>query len=176
MEDDDATSPMKRRMKWKTPYSQVTQVLAEKRLGLRIGELKGIPVGGMMGFDKYKSEKELSGEDILKIKDKVYGDILQFLDTEGYPTEGSSDFINSNVSNLVVYIIGPILAGFWQKTGRHVRLHREKEIVAVDNEMGGKEEFVIVDLVDVGMEGFVLIVEGERSSLGQAKRQYLLSL
>jgi len=45
----------------------------------------------MMGFDKYKSEKELSEEDASKIKDKVYGGILQFLDTEGYPTEGSSD-------------------------------------------------------------------------------------
>ena len=124
----------------------------------------------------YKLEKELSEEDVLKIKDKVYGDILQFLDIEGYPTEGSSEFTEANVSDLLVYIIGPILASFRRNTGRPVRLHREKEIVVVDNEMGGKEEFVIVDLVDVGMEKFVLMVEGKRSSLRQAERQCLLSM
>ena len=101
-----------------TSYSAMTQVLAEKRLEFRIGELKGIPVERMMGFDKYKSEKELSEEDVSKIKDKVYGDILQFLDTEGYPiAERSSDFTEGNVSDLVVYIISPILASFRRKTG-----------------------------------------------------------
>ena len=129
----------------------------------------------MIGFDIYKSEKDVSEEGVSKIKEKVYGDILQFLDTEGYPTQGSSDFTEGNVSDLVVYIIGPILSSFRRKTGRHVRLRREKEIIGLDNEIGGKGEFIIVDLVDVGMEKFVLMVVGKRSPLGQAERQCLLS-
>lgn len=101
----------------------------------------------------------------------MYGDIVQYLDIEGYPTEGNSDFNEANVSDFVLYIIGPILSGFRRKTGWNVRLRREKEIISMDG-----EEFVVVDLVSVAEEQFVLMVEGKRSSLGQAERQRLLSL
>jgi hypothetical protein len=37
-------------------------------------------------------------------------------------------------------------------------------------------EFVVVDLVAVAEEKFVLMIEGKRSSLGQAQRQCLLSM
>ncbi|KAF8418865.1 hypothetical protein EV426DRAFT_709065 [Tirmania nivea] len=83
--------------------------------------------------------------------------------------EGSGDFTKGNVSDLVLYVIGPILSGFHRRAGRNVRLRREKEIISTDNETGGKEEFVVVDLVDVGverMEGLLKDTEDEASEDG----------
>lgn len=165
---DDSANQNKRKSKWITSYSNMTQADADKRLGFRAEELKAVSVARMLAEAKHKP----GGDGISKTKEKVYGDIVQYLDTEGYPTEGNSDFNEANVSDLVLYIIGPILSSFRRKTGRNVRLRREKEIISV----GGKEEFVVVDLVAVAEEQFVLMVEGKRSSLGQAERQCLLSM
>lgn len=46
----------------------------------------------------------------------------------------------------------------------------------MDGETGGKEEFVVVDLIDEAEERFVLMVEGNRSSLGQAMKRCLLAM
>lgn len=119
----------------------------------------------MLAESKYKP-----GDGIWKTKEKVYGDILQYLDTEGYPIDVDSDFNEANVSDLVLYIVGPILSSFKRKTGRDVFLRREKETIST------KEEFVVVDLVSVAEEKFVLIVKVKGSSLGLLERQCLLAI
>ncbi|KAI5799188.1 hypothetical protein DFH27DRAFT_559923 [Peziza echinospora] len=155
-----------------TSYSNMTIADAQRRLGFRIENLKAVPVSRMLAEAKYKP----GGEGISKIKESVYGNIVQYLDTEGYPMEGNSDFNEANISDLVYAILSPILSSFRRKTGRDVRLRREKEIISVTGETGGREEFVVVDLVTVGEEQFILMVEGKRSSLGQAMKQCLLAM
>ena len=147
---------------------------AQRRLGFRIENLKAVPVSRMLAEAKY--EPTSGGEGISKIKESVYGSIVQYLDTEGYPTEGNPDFNEANVSDLVYAIISPILSSFRRKTGRDVRLRREREIISMTGETGDREEFVVVDLVTVEEEQFILMVEGKRSSLGQVMKQYLLAM
>ncbi|KAI5807940.1 hypothetical protein DFH27DRAFT_607628 [Peziza echinospora] len=120
-----------------------------------------------------KAEERLASK---SIKKRVYRRILEYIQIEGYPTEASAGFKESNVSDLVYSIISPILSDFRRKTGRKLRLEREKEIISIDSETGGMKEFVIIDRISVAEEKFVMIIEGKRGSIGEAMKQILLSL
>lgn len=65
-----------------------------------------------------------------------------------HPMESDPDFKEANVSDLVYLIISPILADFRRKTGRRISLLREKEIISIDSQTGGYEEFVAVDMIE----------------------------
>ncbi|RPB27889.1 hypothetical protein L211DRAFT_833888 [Terfezia boudieri ATCC MYA-4762] len=171
MDDDTTTRP-----KWKNSYSGISVLEAEKRLGFMMQTLdnEAIPVSEMLADAGYTIDE--SNEEIKKTKSEVYKAILQYLDLEGYPTETNPEY---NVSDLVLYILGPIVSYFKRKhiqKGQNIRLRREKEIVSVDGETGGKEKFVMIDRVSVTERYFVLVIEAKRSSLGEAMKQCLLSM
>lgn len=68
------------------------------------------------------------------------------------------------MSDLVLLILLPVIDDFMLRTGRDkIRLAREKQIVADDLEMGGAEEFVVLDEVELGKERFLFIVEANGS-------------
>ncbi|RPB26527.1 hypothetical protein L211DRAFT_820888, partial [Terfezia boudieri ATCC MYA-4762] len=100
MSDEQQTK--KRKPKWATSYSSMTTAQAEKRLGFRIGSLmlKAIPIETMLANAKYRIEEKHS-EAILKTKEKVYDNVIDYLLIEGYPTEGDSDFKEANINHLV---------------------------------------------------------------------------
>ena len=123
-----------------------------------------------------EAKYEPGEDDISKIKEIVYGDLVKYLGVEGYPEDGISDFSEANINDLVYSVISTILWSFRCKTGRNVLLQREKEIISKDGETGGREEFVVTDRVGVGEEQFVLMVDGKESSLEQARMQCLLAL
>lgn len=112
----------------------------------------------------------------MKTKEKVYAGIVGHLDIEGYPTEVNPDFKEANINDLVYIMLHPILLDFRRKTGRCIRLQREKEIVSVDSETGGTEEFVVMDLISVTKDRFVLVIEAKKASLGKAIKQCLLAM
>lgn len=173
MMGDDNNNLKKRKSKWTTSYSNMTIAQAEERLGFRIRSLKGIPVQRMLA----NANEGESPDAILTTKEKVYDHILEYLQIEGYPTEGDPDFKESNINHLVYATISPILRDFICRTGRvTVQLRSEKEIVSTDGETGGTEEFAVLDLISVKQERFILIVEAKRSSLGQAMKQCLLAM
>ncbi|PUU80617.1 hypothetical protein B9Z19DRAFT_1106959 [Tuber borchii] len=132
---------------------------AEKRLQIRINGIRA-------GIDK---------KTIDITKEVVYYHILQYLEIEGYPTEASSDFKEANVSDLVLYIIGPIISAT-KKSGRRMLLKREKEIISVDGLTGEMEEFLVIDRVAITEEKSVLIIEAKRILMGQAMAQILLAM
>src|SRR5258706_9700989 len=68
------------------------------------------------------------------------------------------------------------IAAVKRSTGRNMLLRREKEGVSTDFETGGKEEFIVMDLISVMERNFVLIIEAKRSSLADAMKQCLLSM
>jgi len=109
------------------------------------------------------------------LKEVVYTRIIEYLDIEGYPTEGTLDFKVANISDLVLYTIGPILQHV-RKMGRNIRLTREKVIASVDDEAGGNEEFVVMDWIVIGDDKFVLVVEAKRTSTRKGKKQILLAM
>ena len=112
-------------------------------------------------------------------KEKVYGRIVEYLEFEPYPTMASDYFKEVNISDLVFAILSPIMSDFRRKSNRigtGLMLCREKEIVSVDSETGGYEEFVMMDIISVTEEKFVLVIEAKTSNLGSAMKQLLLSL
>ena len=160
---DDNTKKLK--PKWTTACSKMTIRQAEGRLGVRLA-LRAIPVKTMLEAKSAAIGKEA----MLQIKEKVYDGLVGQLEIEGYPTEADPDFKEANINDLVIFTIHPILRHFRQETGRDLRLRREKEIVSVDSETGGMEEFVVMDLISLSEEKFVLVVEAKKASLGEASK------
>ncbi|KAG0634855.1 hypothetical protein HOY80DRAFT_1140366 [Tuber brumale] len=163
--------------KYQTSYSNVTFEEAEKRLGFVVDMLNNDAID----LDQMLAEMELEidglgREEVWETKQKVYDRILEFVEMEGYPNESTEEFKEANVNDLVYAIITPIVTDFKRKTGRNLRLQREKEIVASDAVTGGYQEFVMLDMIGVGNRKFVFVVEAKKSSLGGAKRQCLLSM
>ncbi|KAF8472011.1 hypothetical protein BDZ91DRAFT_717027 [Kalaharituber pfeilii] len=123
------------------------------------------------------SEEAVEAEKFKDIKQEVYRLIVRYLRIEGKPTEADADFKESNISHLVFSILSPIVEGFMLRSERpSLRLRTDKEIVSKDGETGGTEEFVVVDRITYKEERFILIVESNQSSLGQALKQCLLAL
>ncbi|KAF8532805.1 hypothetical protein BDD12DRAFT_809643 [Trichophaea hybrida] len=173
---DDNTNQKKRKSKWTTSYSNMSRLQAEKRLGFRIRSIKAISVDRMLANAKYSLRGEYL-DVILKTKERVYDNIVEYLAIEGYPTEGDPDFKEASINHLVYATISPVLGNFIRMTRRNsIQLRSEKEIVSTDGEIGSTEEFVVVDLISVEDEKFILIVEAKRSSLGQAMKQCLLAM
>jgi len=149
----------------------MTGAQANQRLGVRIESLKGIPVEEMLARAPY------SREGLEETKEKVYDHILEYIQILGYPTEADPEFKESNVNHLVYASISPILRNFIRTTGRgSIHLRTEKEIISVDPETGGAEEFVLVDWISVTDEQFIFVVEGKGGSVGKAMRQCLLAM
>lgn len=160
-----------------TAYSRVTVDEAEKRLGFLFDrfEKQAIPVSRMLA-EATPAISGLEETQIKETKENVYNRIIEFVEGEGYPTEYNEDFKEANVNDLVLQIILPILTAFRRQTGRELRLRREKEIISVDSETGGYQEFVVVDMIGVGNRKFVFVLEAKKSSVGEAMRQCLLAM
>ena len=169
----DEQRQTKRKFPWGTSYSKVTVKEAEQRLGFRIQSLERITIDEILA----EGNDDFGDDDVVKTKEKVYDQILQYLEIEGYPTEAAEEFKVASINDLVFSTISPILRHFIRRTQRKdVQLRRGKEIVATDEETGGFEEFVVVDLISVTEERYVFVVEGKRSSIGKAMKQCLLAM
>lgn len=72
--------------------------------------------------------------------------------------------------------MSPILSDFRRKTGRRIRLLREKEIVFIDSKTGGIGEFVAVDMIGGTGQRFIFVTEAKKSSLGEAMKLCLLAM
>ncbi|KAF8416005.1 hypothetical protein EV426DRAFT_688018 [Tirmania nivea] len=153
-------------------YSKMTIAQAEERLNIRLDEVPGMSVGEMLEIAKDSVKKE----DVDAMKEKIYERLLDHIEAEGYPTEANVEFKEPNVSDLVYSIVAPTVADFRRKTGRKLRLTREKRIVSTDNTVLGEEEFVVMDRVSVTEQKFVCIVEGKGSSTGEGVKQCLLAM
>ena len=129
-------------------------------------------VGEMLETAKHRIKKA----DVGAMKGKIYERLLDHIEAEGYPTEANAEFKESNVSDLVYSILASTVADFRRKTGRKVRLSREKKIVSKDNTTCGEGEFVVMDRINVTEEKVVLILEGKRSSTGEGVKQCLLAM
>ncbi|KAF8419541.1 hypothetical protein EV426DRAFT_676743 [Tirmania nivea] len=131
--------------------------------------------------DAEKKSKALGEDAIDEIKQRVYDNLIDYIDAEDYPSDAMANFNEANINDLVYATIVPIIPGFRRKTCRKsLQLQKEREIIAVGSESeaeaGGVEEFVVVDLISVKEDRFVIIIEAKRPSVGQAMKQCLLSM
>jgi len=174
--DNDNTNTKKRKTKFTISYSNIGKADAEKRLGFRMRTLENKAIAVERMLLEAGGAEEFS-DVIMKSKEKVYDQIVQCLAVEGYPSESDQYFKVASISDLVFASIVPVIYDFRLKTGRDsIQLLREKEVVAADGETGGLEEFVVVDFISVSEERYILVIEGKRSSLGEAKKQCLLAM
>ena len=174
---DNETIKKKRKLKYNTSYSNMSQQATEKILQVRISNLimASIPIEEVLLPRKAKY-------DVSDTKEKVYDRLVEYLDCEIYPSAAEDDFTEeSTVCDIVNAVLLPTLSDFRRKSQRSdMKLHKEKEILSIDGETGGKEEFVIMDFISSKKEEkerkFVLVMEATRSSLAIAFRQLLLAL
>jgi len=174
MGDDnpDQTNKKRKPTTNSTSYSKITVAQAEERLNIRLDEVPVMSVREILEAAKHSIKKA----DVDAMKEKIYDRLLDHIEAEGYPTEANAEFKEPNVSDLVYSIVAPTVADFRRKTGRKLRLSREKNIVSKDNKTHGEEEFVVMDRIKVTEEKFVLILEGKRSSTGEGIKQCLLAM
>jgi len=117
--------------------------------------LRAIPVKKML-----EGKNCLLGKPcISKVREEIYDGLVGYIEIDGYL---DPDFKESNINNLVLFTIYPILRFFKHHTARNLRLRRDKEIVSVDSAIGGYEEFLVMDRISVGEKNPVLIVEATR--------------
>ncbi|KAF8435196.1 hypothetical protein BGX38DRAFT_1262709 [Terfezia claveryi] len=151
----------------------------DKRLGIRFETLQHnlIPVQDMLD-----GQSKALGEDAIdEIKRRVYENIIDHIDAEGYPAEDIANCDIANINDLVYAMIVPIISNFSRKTcPKSLHLQREREIIALGSdaeaEAGRVEESIVMDLISIKEDRVVIVIEAERSALHQAMKQCLLSM
>jgi len=159
----------------KTSYSQTTIEQAERRLSFRIAKFECSVISLRQMLAETEPEiKGLTYNKIYDIKDKVYNHIGEFIQGHEYPPEANRDFKEANVHNLLFAIIIPIITAFTLKTRRNLYIDREKKILALNAQFSGYQEFVMVDMVGIGNQKSLFVVEVGKSSVREAKKHCLL--
>ena len=157
----------KRQAKWTTSYSDMSKQATEKRLHLRIRNL----IKASQPVEEILRLRGKAKYDVSDTKEKVYARLVEHLKCEQYPSMAEDEFKEGNVY-IVNAVLLSTLSDFKDKSQRdNITLHREKEIISVDEEeTGGMEEFVVIDVISSTDEeeqrAYVLVVEAKRSSLG----------
>ena len=124
----------------------------KERLGVEFRKLDNdaIPVRKMLAEAGYTIGE--NNKDLQEAKRQVFNAILLYLNSEGYPTETDPNFNEANVSDLVLYILGPFISYFKRKhveVEQRIRLGREKQLLSIDGETGDREEFIMMEWVSV---------------------------
>ncbi|KAG0124740.1 pyridoxal phosphate-dependent transferase [Tuber indicum] len=160
-----------RNRKFAKSYSRITIREAEDRLGLRLN-IPGVPLERILEGKR----GSLGPDSLLKLKRKIYQNLVDNIESGGYPTEADADFKEADINDIVAATIRPVIAQFRRETKRDLHLAREKEITSKDFSTGGVEEFVVMDYISYNRMEYVLVVEAKKASLGEAVKQCFLSL
>lgn len=156
-------------------YSKTTIQEAQERLGITLDSLDhdAIPVETMLEQCMSLGAIE-SGRN--ELKREIYKRIVQLLNAQGYPTKGDPEFGVANTADLFCSILYPLVSHIQRKTGRNVRLLRDKEVFSEESEMGGGEEYLAIALILVDGEKLVLVIGAKECFVEEAMKQCLLTM
>ncbi|KAF8416978.1 hypothetical protein EV426DRAFT_721537 [Tirmania nivea] len=156
---DEPQQQKQRKSPWKKPYSS-TRLDVEQRIGTTLRHLHSTAISVEEILDKEGIET------IKATKDEVYKGLARCRRVEAHDI-----LMETNVNDLAVFIIIPIIDEFMQRAGRDtLQLFREKQLIPED------EEFVVIDRIEITEERYILIIEAKRESLGTAMDQCLLAM
>ncbi|KAJ3208484.1 hypothetical protein HK099_008717 [Clydaea vesicula] len=111
------------------------------------------------------------------VKEKVYTRLVDTISVEDYPVPSLQETNEGSVKDLVGDILIPSLASHIKiSNNNNIRLRREMKIISKDNESGGYEEYIVVDLINTTSERILIIVEAKQSSLGEGLKQCALAI
>ena len=158
----------KRKRKYATSFSNVSQEEAESTLGLELADFyyHQTPLGQ---FVTAKAPDEL--------KKKIFERLMDCILSEGFPEATISPMNESVVTDNVGIILQAMVSHFVRVIGRSVlKLSREKQIISKDEQVGGNMEFIVTHSISTRKIRYVLVVEAKRDSLGKGLIQLLLAL
>lgn len=157
---------------WKFSYSVYSQIDAEKRINQKFTEL----FNNAQQINKLIDTSSIINK-TSTTKEKVYLRITECIDVEDYPAGNIEPFKEENMTDLAGIILISTIADFRnQENTLGIKLRREKAIVSKDKETGGIEEFVVVDVINVNLDRYILIIEAKRSTIAESLKQCVLAL
>ena len=165
---DNEETLSKRKRKYVTSFSNMSQEDAEKILGFRFARF-------------YCSQKPLDQFTTKKApqswKKEIFQQLVHCLDSEGYP-EASILPLNQAVVTDYVGTILRIMVAYCNRTMKHsnIQLTREKQIISNDEQIGEDIEFVVIHNLTENDVRYVIVVEAKRDSLGNGLTQLLLAM
>ena len=164
----DTPTSSRRKRKYITCFSNVSQEEAESILGFRFARF-------------YKSQLPIE-QFITKIapeelKKEIFKRLIDCIESEGFP-EATILPMNESV---VTDFVGTVLIAMVSYCRRTMKrddlvLSREKQVISNDEQVGGDMEFVVMQEIVVDTTRYVLVVEVKRDSLGKGLTQLLLAL
>ncbi|PUU73691.1 hypothetical protein B9Z19DRAFT_1111067 [Tuber borchii] len=151
------------KLKYQKAYSKMNTQETEERLGLifKKFERDAVSISQMLA-DAKPEFKGLGEEQVEGTKKKIFNNIIDLINVEGYPSEANDDFNKANVNDLVAFIL-PIVTAFQRGTGRELRLQRERDIITTN-------------FIGNGDHKFAFVVEAQKAFIGQARRLCMLAL
>lgn len=164
----DSTTSSKRKRKYITAFSNVSQEEAELILGLDFVTFYELQTP-IEQFITQSAPEQLKKEIFKRLNDCMVSD--------GFP-EATFPFMNESV---VTDYVGTVLMAMVSNhkcmmNRQDLRLSREKQIISADEQVDGNMEFVVIQRINVGTIRYVLVVEAKRDSFGKGLTQLLLAL
>ncbi|KAG0133659.1 hypothetical protein HOY82DRAFT_538055 [Tuber indicum] len=146
-------------------YSEMTIPQAQRILNVKLA-LCGIPVKKML-----EEKPVLLGPVLIsKAKEQVYGNLVRYLETEGYPGAAAPDFNVANINDVVLFTIYPLLYSFNFHQAQNRPLDREKKIVLTNSATTDEHEFVMLEQISAGEHRLMVIVQAKMGWLGEAQK------
>lgn len=164
----DAAPPSKRKRKYVTSFSNVSQEEAELILGFQLYKF----YNSQIPFDQFI--RTTAPEELKK---EIFKRLVDCIRSEGFP-EATISPMNESVVTDNVGIVLQAMVSYCQRVMNRddLILSREKEIISKDEQVGGNMEFMMIQMITVGTTRYVLVIEAKRDSLGKGLVQLLLAL
>ncbi|KAF8430201.1 hypothetical protein EV426DRAFT_708345 [Tirmania nivea] len=144
--------------RWEQPY---TAVVADNGRRCKLGEEAQVPMEDLLHPYDPRTSRGMRMDDLASVVIPV----KEMLGQQRYSRDHEDQGRGSYPRRIHIY-----------DSSQRSKLVREKQIISEDLEVGGSEEFVVVDRISVTEEMYVCIIEVKRESLGAAMKQCLLSM
>ncbi|KAJ3382883.1 hypothetical protein HDU92_004511 [Lobulomyces angularis] len=161
----------RRKLEWKRSYSSCTQSEAEERIGKRFTDIcnNARPVNELLDLNNTIDKSK-------NIKDEIYKGLCMCIDLEDYPIGNIEPFKEANTADFAFIVLANVMK-YYKDTENisSIKLRRESTIVSKDNQTGGREEYIVVDCIEL-IDRYILVVETKNTNLISCLKQCILAL
>ncbi|KAJ3220931.1 hypothetical protein HK099_003890 [Clydaea vesicula] len=158
-------------MEWNISYSAYTQTDTENRIGKKFTDIcnNARPITDLLNLN-------ITMDKSYNIKEDVYKGLCMCIDIEDYPMGNIEPFKESNITDFAFITLAHIIKYYKDiENISSIKLRRENVITSKDGETGGKEEFIIIDCIEM-KDRYILIIEAKTTSLINCLKQCILAL
>ncbi|CAF1550128.1 unnamed protein product [Adineta ricciae] len=165
---DSTESVLKRKKKYTTLFSNVSQEEAEIILDFRFTEFYNSQTSINRFITKSAPEE---------LKKKLFDRLVERLISEDFPEATIAPLNESVITDYVGQVLATMIAHIDSKMEHHLlKLRREKQIISKNDKYDENMEFMITQSIDNKNTRYVIVVEAKSDSLGKELTQLLLAL